>query len=178
MISGKTGGSISCISLSIYVGPWPLFEFLNPIHSRSDSLDGGSARRKAATYTVESTNTEYTNTDIHASSGIRTHDPSVWASEDYYDGHSTSFTFVNFHFIDVYPDLCIVHIVSTFQHYMIPSSSEWKSIGQVNIHMYIEFFSSRPMEVCWGVVPCPTNRNSAEGNVSRTALLTVSPLHC
>jgi hypothetical protein len=30
-------------------GPWPLFTFLNPIHSRSDSLDGGSARRKAAT---------------------------------------------------------------------------------------------------------------------------------
>jgi hypothetical protein len=32
-------------------GPRPLFQFLNPIHSRYDSLDGGSARRKAATYT-------------------------------------------------------------------------------------------------------------------------------
>jgi hypothetical protein len=41
-------------------------------------MDGGSARRKAATYT----NTEYTQTDIHASSGIRTHSPSVWAGED------------------------------------------------------------------------------------------------
>jgi hypothetical protein len=32
-------------------GPWPLFQFLSPIRSRYDSLDGGSARRKAATYT-------------------------------------------------------------------------------------------------------------------------------
>jgi hypothetical protein len=31
-------------------GPWTLFQFLNPIHSRQDSLEGGSARRKAATY--------------------------------------------------------------------------------------------------------------------------------
>jgi hypothetical protein len=31
--------------------PWPLFQFLNPKHSRQDSLDGGSASRKAATYT-------------------------------------------------------------------------------------------------------------------------------
>jgi hypothetical protein len=39
------------ISLSMplqpFVGPWPLFQFLNPIHSRQDSLGGGSARRKA-----------------------------------------------------------------------------------------------------------------------------------
>jgi hypothetical protein len=33
------------------VGPRPLLQFLDPIHSRQDSLDGGSARRKAATYT-------------------------------------------------------------------------------------------------------------------------------
>jgi hypothetical protein len=32
-------------------GPWPLFQFLDPIHSRYYSLDGGSARRKASTYT-------------------------------------------------------------------------------------------------------------------------------
>jgi hypothetical protein len=32
-------------------GPWPIFQFLNPIHSQWDSLDGGSDRRKAATYT-------------------------------------------------------------------------------------------------------------------------------
>jgi hypothetical protein len=33
------------------LGPWPFFQFLNPIRSRQDSLDGGSARRNAATYT-------------------------------------------------------------------------------------------------------------------------------
>jgi hypothetical protein len=42
-------------------------------------LDGGSARRKAATSTQNNTNTH---TDIHAFSGIRTHDPSIRASED------------------------------------------------------------------------------------------------
>jgi hypothetical protein len=39
-------------------------------------LGGRSARRKAATYT------EYTHTDIHALSVIRTHDPSVREGED------------------------------------------------------------------------------------------------
>jgi hypothetical protein len=39
-------------------------------------LDGGSARRKAATYTQNNTHT-----DIHAFSGIRTHDPSVRVGE-------------------------------------------------------------------------------------------------
>jgi hypothetical protein len=39
-------------------GPWPLFQFLNPIHSLQDSFDGGSARRKASTYTQNNTNTE------------------------------------------------------------------------------------------------------------------------
>jgi hypothetical protein len=29
------------------VWPWPLFQFLDPIHSRYDTLDGGSARHKA-----------------------------------------------------------------------------------------------------------------------------------
>jgi hypothetical protein len=47
---------------------------------RTGSLDGGSARRKATTYTQDNTNTERTN--IHALSGIRTHDPRVRASED------------------------------------------------------------------------------------------------
>jgi hypothetical protein len=39
-------------------GPRPLFQFLNPIHSRYDSLDGGSARRKAAARTQNNINTE------------------------------------------------------------------------------------------------------------------------
>jgi hypothetical protein len=32
-------------------GPWLFFQFLNPIHSQYDSLGGGSAHRKAVTYT-------------------------------------------------------------------------------------------------------------------------------
>jgi hypothetical protein len=49
------------VSLSLSVHPsiylqsfcwtWPLFQFLNPIHSRQDPLDGESVRRKASTYT-------------------------------------------------------------------------------------------------------------------------------
>jgi hypothetical protein len=34
------------------------FQFLDPIRSRQDSLVGGSARRKAATYIQNDTNTE------------------------------------------------------------------------------------------------------------------------
>jgi hypothetical protein len=59
-----------------------VFQFLNPIHSQYDSLDGGSARRKADTCTQNNTNTEGMHTDIHASSWIRTHDSSVQASEN------------------------------------------------------------------------------------------------
>jgi hypothetical protein len=46
------------MSVQSFVGPWPLFYFLNPIHSREDSLDGGSARRKATTYKQNNTNRE------------------------------------------------------------------------------------------------------------------------
>jgi hypothetical protein len=45
-------------------------------------MDGGSARRKAATCTQHNTNTEYTHTYINALSWIRTLDPSVRAGED------------------------------------------------------------------------------------------------
>jgi hypothetical protein len=45
-------------------------------------LDGGSARRKAATYTQNNTNTEKEHTDIYASSVIRTQDSGVRAAED------------------------------------------------------------------------------------------------
>jgi hypothetical protein len=39
-------------------GPWLLFQFLNPEHSRLGSLEGGSACRKSATYMQNNTNTE------------------------------------------------------------------------------------------------------------------------
>jgi hypothetical protein len=45
-------------------------------------MDGGSSRRKAATYKQNNINTEYTHTDIHTSGGIRPHDPRVRAGED------------------------------------------------------------------------------------------------
>jgi hypothetical protein len=41
-------------------GLWPLLQFLNPIHSRYDSLDRGSARHKAATYTQNNTRNKRT----------------------------------------------------------------------------------------------------------------------
>jgi hypothetical protein len=55
-----------CLSvyLSIYLWLYSLllglghFSVFNPIHSRQNSLDGGSARRKGATYTQNNTNTE------------------------------------------------------------------------------------------------------------------------
>jgi hypothetical protein len=49
------------LSLSMALQPFrpcPLFQFFNPIHSRQDSLDGGSALRKAATYTQKEINRE------------------------------------------------------------------------------------------------------------------------
>jgi hypothetical protein len=56
-----------CLSLylwpySPFVGPQPLFQLLNPIHSRYDSLDGGSASFKVSTYTQNNTSTEWTHT--------------------------------------------------------------------------------------------------------------------
>jgi hypothetical protein len=51
-------------------------------HCWKDSLDGRLPCRKAATFTQDNTNTEETQTDIHASSGIRTHDSNVWAAQE------------------------------------------------------------------------------------------------
>jgi hypothetical protein len=54
------------------------FRFL--IYTQSVGLlGGGAACHKAATYTQNNTNPEDTHTNIHASSGIRTDDPSVRA---------------------------------------------------------------------------------------------------
>jgi hypothetical protein len=52
------------------------------LYRRQDSLDEWWARRKAATYTQENTNRINAHTDTHALSEIRTHDPSIRASED------------------------------------------------------------------------------------------------
>jgi hypothetical protein len=78
-----------CLStyLSIYGSTaicWTLaaFQLLDRLDCRWDSLDGGLARRKDATCTQDSTNTEQTHTDIHALNGIRIYDSNVRASED------------------------------------------------------------------------------------------------
>jgi hypothetical protein len=46
------------MALQTFVGPWPFLQFSDPTHSHQDTLDGGSARRKASTYTQNNTNTE------------------------------------------------------------------------------------------------------------------------
>jgi hypothetical protein len=73
-----------CLSMALqpFVWPLPLCNFLILYTVGKTPWTGGSARHKAATCTHDSTDTEKTHTDIHASGGIRTHDPSVWAGED------------------------------------------------------------------------------------------------
>jgi hypothetical protein len=39
--------NVYVMALHLFIGPWPLSQFLNPTYSRQDSLDGGSARDKA-----------------------------------------------------------------------------------------------------------------------------------
>jgi hypothetical protein len=46
------------MALQPFVEPWPLFKFLDLLQSQYGSLDGGSAHRKAATCTQDSTNIE------------------------------------------------------------------------------------------------------------------------
>jgi hypothetical protein len=72
-----------CLSMTLqsFVGPWPLFQFLNSVHSRLDSLDGGPARRKAAIYTPNNTN-RINAQNIYALSGVRTHDSRGRATEN------------------------------------------------------------------------------------------------
>jgi hypothetical protein len=62
------------------VGPWPLFQFLNPIHSRQDSLDGGSARRKTATYSRQDS----------LDGGSASRKTSTYSRQDSLDGGSAS----------------------------------------------------------------------------------------
>jgi hypothetical protein len=68
-----------------FVGPWPLFQFLNPTHrhtvGRTPWTGDQPVARPLPTHRTTQTQKKR-QTDIHALSGIRTHDPSVWASED------------------------------------------------------------------------------------------------
>jgi hypothetical protein len=45
----KTYGGVAIhlsMAIELFVWPWPLFQFLDHLHSRCDSLDGGSAQNK------------------------------------------------------------------------------------------------------------------------------------
>jgi hypothetical protein len=71
---------IIIIPLEPFVGPRPLFQFFGPIHSRKDSWHWGSETERPLPQAEHKQN-KHTNTDIHAQSGIRTHDPCVRASD-------------------------------------------------------------------------------------------------
>jgi hypothetical protein len=49
---------IIIMALQYFVGPWPLFQFLDPLHSRQDSLDEEWACGKASACTQNNTNTK------------------------------------------------------------------------------------------------------------------------
>jgi hypothetical protein len=66
------------MALQPFIGPWPPFQVLDPIHSRWDSLDGGSASREVSIYT-QNKRTQHRHNGF---SGIGTHDPSFRAIED------------------------------------------------------------------------------------------------
>jgi hypothetical protein len=50
--------TIIIMALQPFVGPWPLLQFLDPIHIRYDSFNGGSACREASLPTHRTTQTQ------------------------------------------------------------------------------------------------------------------------
>jgi hypothetical protein len=55
----KIEGIHSSIALQPFFGPWPLLQFLDPSYKDGTTpWTGGSARRKAATYTKDNTSTK------------------------------------------------------------------------------------------------------------------------
>jgi hypothetical protein len=72
------------MAIQPFLGPWSLFQFLDPIHSRKDSF-GRVVSPSQGLYLQTGQHKlriNAHNTDSHASSGIATHDPSDRASED------------------------------------------------------------------------------------------------
>jgi hypothetical protein len=70
---------IIIMAVQPFVAHWPLFQFLYPIHSRQDSLVGGSARHKASTYTQNNTNrinTQYRHPYLEWDTNPRSRHPS------------------------------------------------------------------------------------------------------
>jgi hypothetical protein len=55
------------LSMALYpiFGSWPLFQFINPIYNRQDSLDGGSAHRNPLpTHRTAQTQNKHTQTSM------------------------------------------------------------------------------------------------------------------
>jgi hypothetical protein len=79
-VRGKSTVTIhSSMALQPFVGPWLLLQLLNLFYTggRTPWTSDQPVSRPLPTHS-----TTHTHTDIHALSGIRTHDPSVRASED------------------------------------------------------------------------------------------------
>jgi hypothetical protein len=70
------------MALKFFVGPWPLLQFLNHFYADGRTL-GRMMSPSQGRYLHTGQNKQRINahTDIHALSGIQTHDPSVRASE-------------------------------------------------------------------------------------------------
>jgi hypothetical protein len=69
------------VSLQPFVGPWPLFSFLI-FYTVGRNFGRGIGPSQGRYLHTEQPKHRKTHTDIHASSAIRTHDPSVCAGED------------------------------------------------------------------------------------------------
>jgi hypothetical protein len=75
---------IIIMAVQPFVGPWPLFS-VSWSYTQSVGLLGRGISPSQGRYlhTEQHKNRiNAHNTDIHALSGVRTHDPSVWANED------------------------------------------------------------------------------------------------
>jgi hypothetical protein len=75
----------SSMALQPFVGPWPLLQFRNLFYTDGRSLWEGDqpvARPLPKHRTTQTQNKRIHTPNIHALSGIRTHDPSVRASKD------------------------------------------------------------------------------------------------
>jgi hypothetical protein len=72
------------MALQPVVGPWPLLQFLNHFYTdgRTPWTSDQPVARPLPTHRTTQIQNKRTHTDIHPLSGIRTHNPSVRASED------------------------------------------------------------------------------------------------
>jgi hypothetical protein len=83
-LRNHTGLNNSSLALQPFVGPWPLFQFNNLFSMRTVGLLGRGISPSQGRYihTGQQKHRINEHTDIHALSGIRTHDSSVRPSEN------------------------------------------------------------------------------------------------